>query len=32
MRRYLKEFDDEYMVYRGIVQERPLLSDKPKRP
>ncbi|MBR6569297.1 MAG: AAA family ATPase, partial [Clostridia bacterium] len=32
MRRYLKEFDEDYMVYRGIVQERPLLSDKPKSP
>ena len=30
MRRYLKEFDDEYMVYRGLVQERPALSDTPQ--
>ncbi len=29
MRRYLKEFEDEYMVANGIVQERPPLSDSP---
>ena len=32
MRRYLKEFDEDYMVYRGIVQERPLLSGETKGP
>lgn len=32
MRRYLKEFDDEYMVYRGIVQERPVLSGTSQNP
>lgn len=32
MRRYLKEFDGDYMVYRGLVQERPPLSGKPQSP
>ena len=33
MRRYLKEFEDEYMVYRGTVQARPPLSPAhPKSP
>ena len=30
MRRYLKEFEEDYMVYRGLVQERPMLSDTEK--
>ena len=30
MRRYLKEFEEDYMVYRGLVQERPILSDTEK--
>ena len=30
MRRYLKEFEEDYMVYRGLVQERPMLSDTQK--
>ena len=32
MRRYLKEFEDEYMVYRGTVQARPLLSGTSQVP
>lgn len=32
MRRYLKEFEDEYMVYRGTVQARPLLSSTSQVP
>ncbi len=30
MRRYLKEFEEDYMVYRGLVQERLMLSDAEK--
>ena len=30
MRRYLKEFEDDYMVYRGLVQERPPLAEPEK--
>ena len=32
MRRYLKEFEDEYMVYRGTVQARPPLSGTSQVP
>ena len=32
MRRYLKEFEDEYMVYRGTVQARPPLSSTSQVP